>query len=1046
MKRKIGIGLDVGIGSVGFAVLSYDKVYDARIEQVGVRLFDSGEEPNTKVSKNQGRRQYRAGRRLIRRRYHRKERAKRFIERIGLLSADKIKEWQEVNGNQNIYYVRFRGLSEKLTPQEIADCVIHFCNHRGYREFYEDDVADEKEAGKIKTALSRFDEKMAAGKYVSVADMILHDNDFSTKTQFPDFHNHKGDDDEKYFLIKRAALRDELRAILRKQQEFYEQLTEHNIDFLCDDIVFVQRDFEDGPGDKTDKKRRFMGFLDTIGCCMFYKEELRGFRSTVIADIYSLINGLSQMIYVNNTTGEITFLPEAADEIIDFALKNASITEKDIKEILKKYNLTFIKAEKLEENIPQTIKTLKILKKVLDDSGYSYDELIKEEQFDFDKPSKLHDLCNLLASNITPKRRRKALEKAGWNKELQEQTKRIHFGGTANVCYRYMLEAIDAFKHGELYGNFQARRKQEQCTVEVESTEKVRLLPPFTKEMDEDVVKNVVVFKAINETRKIINALIGKYGSPAYINIEVADELGHSIETRRKMTKANNENMKKKEAIGIKLVELGLRKEGEVSGKDIARYRLWEQQDGIDLYTGKNIPEADVLSGQYDIDHIIPFSLILDDTLNNKVLTGMGSNRQAKANKAPREYLSDKAELEFIKRVNILLKKKIISKKKYKYLMVKNLRDSKLLDEWKSRNINDTRYISRFLANYLNNTLTFNSDKKKNVYVINGAITSRMRKLWLNKRTWGTPEKNRENNLHHAADAIVIANLTPAAVELASDNLKLQNIFRQNGKRVTEEYENYLDSAVRKMEKYYHLNVELAKNLLVRKDRIPSMVRSLREETDKRLVDTSLEEFKMVTPESFRQNLEQYYNDPDFVASIQMPLVSYKQSKRFSGSFTKDNPIKKKDKEDSSSVKMDSLGNENILNAKLYYCLEVYSTKDNKTALRGLRYVDFKLKDKKLLLIKSNPDNYDRHIMYLFKHDYIVVYNKKGGEKARGFYSSVKAITRDQLYLKNNNTNVENIFTIKKDDTVKKYYVDILGQIGGEIKCSAPFLSITEKE
>jgi len=564
--------------------------------------------------------------------------------------------------------------------------------------------------------------------------------------------------------------------------------------------------------------------------------------------------------------------------------------------------------------------------------------------------------------------------------------------------------------------------------------------------MDDDVVKNVVVFKAINETRKIINALIGKYGSPAYINIEVADELGHSIETRRKMTKANNDNMKAKEAIGAKLVELGLRKEGEVSGKDIARYRLWKQQDGVDLYTGNTIPESDVLSGQYDVDHIIPFSLILDDTLNNKVLTGMGSNRQAKSNTAPREYLSDQAEKEFIKRVNVLLKKKIISKKKYKYLMVKNLRDSKLLDEWKSRNINDTRYISRFLVNYLNSTLAFNSDKKKNVYAINGAITSRMRKIWLNKKTWGNPEKNRENNLHHAADAIVIANLTPAAVELASDNLKLQNIFRQNGKRVTEEYENYLDRAVRKMDKYYHFNTELAKKLLVSKNRIPSMVRLLREETDKRLVDPSLEEFKMVTPESFRQNLEQYYNDPDFVASIQMPLVSYKQSKRFSGSITKDNPIRKNEREDSSTIKLDSLGNENVLDAKSYYCLEVYCTKDNKTALRGLRYVDFKLKNKKMFITVPNPENYGRHVMYLFKNDYIYVINKKGEIKIKGYYTGIKNINENRFYVITNNDAIRKNIILSKDDVIKKYHVDILGQIGGEIKCSAPFLSITEKE
>ena len=34
--------------------------------------------------------------------------------------------------------------------------------------------------------------------------------------------------------------------------------------------------------------------------------------------------------------------------------------------------------------------------------------------------------------------------------------------------------------------------------------------------------------------------------------------------------------------------------------------------------------------------------------------------------------------------------------------------------------------------------------------------------------------------------------------------------------------------------------------------------------------------------------------------------------------------------------------------------------------------------------------------------------------------------------------------TISKKDVVKKYFVDILGKIGGEIKCSVPFLSLEE--
>ena len=64
-------------------------------------------------------------------------------------------------------------------------------------------------------------------------------------------------------------------------------------------------------------------------------------------------------------------------------------------------------------------------------------------------------------------------------------------------------------------------------------------------------------------------------------------------------------------------MELGLRNEGEVKPKDILRYRLWKAQGGVDLYTGTPIEENEVLNEIYEVDHIVPFSLILDDTALN---------------------------------------------------------------------------------------------------------------------------------------------------------------------------------------------------------------------------------------------------------------------------------------------------------------------------------------------------------------------------------------------------------------------------------------------
>ncbi len=1043
-KRKYGIGLDIGVGSVGFAVLSWTDEEDARIETLGARLFASGETADRKASLSQERRGYRSARRLIRRRKHRKDRVKFFLQKIGLISKEKLQAWQEVNGNQNVLRTRLQGLTEKLTPEEIADTVIHICNHRGYREFYEDEN-DDKDAGLIKTGLSDFEKCYHAGGYKSVADMLLHDEKFQTETEFTDYHNHKNG--ERYILIKREYVRDELLAILRRQQQFYPQLNDSNIEFLCDEIIFAQRDFETGPGNPNDEKRKFMGFLDTLGKCMFYKTEDRAFRSTVLADIYSLVNCLSQMSFVDTATGEIVLPEAAAEEIINTALINGGMTESDLKKLLKKYGIEMRKPGKLEVKLPDTVKTLKALKNILEQCGYSYEELIAENQFDLARPSRLQLLCEDLSKNITPQRRKKVLAKAGWNKELQQAMLRKKFGGTASVCKKYMLEAINAFRHGETYGNFQARRLQERA-AEQQPQEKHLLLPPLTMKQDEEVTKNIVVFKAINETRKVLNAIIRRYGSPEYINIEVADDLGRSVSERMKLTKMMRDNEKARQKIAEKIIELGLRKEGEVKEGDIARYKLWQEQGGIDLYSGDPIAENAVLSSIYDIDHIVPFSLILDDTLQNKALVNMGANRQGKHQQVPLQYLQGEQKTKFLQNVNLLFKKGKISAKKYKYLLLPNLYNAEVLAEWKSRNINDTRYITRYIVNYLTANLKFaNEDKKKHVYAVKGAITSRMRKKWLNKKSWGSVEKDRSNNLHHAADALVIANLTPAYVEIVSDNMKLNKIYREHHKQISFEYNDYLEKAVKKMQKYYGFNEAYARKLLEAKGRIPSIIKNLEREADIRLTDESMEFYQDKDASSFAEKAADFYrDDPQFAAGLRMPLVSYKQNKKFQGKITDDNPVKKAARKNTSLVKLDTLGNENILTASKYYCVELYETADGKNNLRGIRYADLKKQGKKLYLTAENPADYKRHKMYLFANDYIEVINQKGECKFKGFYKSVYAVNENRVYCNEGNTSKSINKTIAAKDIVKKYNIDILGEMGGEVKCSVPFMLLREKK
>ena len=177
-----------------------------------------------------------------------------------------------------------------------------------------------------------------------------------------------------------------------------------------------------------------------------------------------------------------------------------------------------------------------------------------------------------------------------------------------------------------------------------------------------------------------------------------------------------------------------------------------------------------------------------------------------------------------------------------------------------------------------------------------------------------------------------------------------------------------------------------------------------------------------------------------------MPLVSYKQNKKFQGQITDDNPVKQTQRKDTSIAKLDTLGNENVLSANKYYCIEIYKEKQNKTALRGIRYVDLVKKNKKLYLATPLPENYKEHVMYLFANDYVRIFDGNNKLKFEGYYRSTKNVKEKRLYFRKSNANSDLDKTIAQKDSIKKYNVDILGKLGGEVKCSVPFMLLPEKD
>jgi len=887
------IGLDIGIGSIGWAVIREGE--RPFIEDFGTRIFESGENQR-KESLCQERRGYRGTRRLERRRAHRKELLKNHFINIQLTNTSFYDDLAACK-NEDVYTLKVKALSEKLSPAQLYKCLVHTCNHRGYRDFYETNEEDDKEEGQNIKAANEFEANYLASGARTVSEYLISNH---TENDFVKFRNRKNSD-SKHMLIRRRLMEEETDQILRHQATYYPVLNTKNID-ATKAIIFNQRDFEDGPGDPNDPNRRYQGFLESLGQCPFHKEDKRGFRCTVISDVFAVTNTLSQYRFICKETGEAELSPIVARELVEHLMQNAELTMKQVKNILKKNGYELKKSEKSDDKaLGKSIKFLKIAKKCIDNTGMDWNAIISEEQFDFQNPSLLHRIGELISKYQTPTRRKNEMKNAGISRELIEEFANKKFSGTASAGYRYMCESIEAFMSGDIYGNFQSdfiKNAAENNPVE----RMPKLLPMHIS--DPEIRENRVVFKAVNETRKVVNAIIDRYGAPNKIIVEIASDLGKSASDRNRIEAENRKREKEKDAMAKKIAEILSIDIEEVKKKGhlFERYSLWKEQNGISVYSGEQLGELrNVLenkNGEYEIDHIIPYSWILDNTLHNKVLV-FSSENQRKRQQIPLQYMRGTEREAFLARVNEMFSRKEnpIGRKKYEYLTQEY--DNTLygedgkLSQWKSRNINDTRYITKYIVGLLKNNLVFATDSKDPVIAVKGAVTQKFRREWFYGTDFGKQDKDRKSYLNHALDAVVAANLTRAYIEIGSDALRLQTLWKKHKNIRSAEYDEYLESCIRKMEKHYGFSEQRTRMLLEMRGRVPSYVPFLCEEVQVRFFEGTENASPEENQTAFDKGVANYYKDLSvFTVKPHMPITSHKPNRKFQGQLADANPIK----------------------------------------------------------------------------------------------------------------------------------------------------------
>lgn len=276
-------------------------------------------------------------------------------------------------------------------------------------------------------------------------------------------------------------------------------------------------------------------------------------------------------------------------------------------------------------------------------------------------------------------------------------------------------------------------------------------------------ITNPVVRRAVSQTIKVVNAVVRTYGKPDAVRIELAREMSHSFDERNKMKKRQEDSWRKNEQVKAQILET--KAGNRVTGLDIVKFKLFQEQDGICPYSGKPLDIQRLYEPGYaDVDHIIPYSRCFDDSYRNKVLVLASENRQ-KGNCTPYEYFG--ANEQRWHEFSVRAAASVRDFKKRQKLLNTSFGEAQGA-EFIQRNLNDTQHITRVVYNYLRNNLDFADSVYSNapVQAVNGAVTAMLR------GRWGIEKVRGDGDLHHCKDAVVIAATSRSMIKRLSDYYK----------------------------------------------------------------------------------------------------------------------------------------------------------------------------------------------------------------------------------------------------------------------------------
>ena len=321
------IGLDLGIASIGWAVVEHDEKEEAkRIVNLGVRVFDKAEMPKNGDSLAGERRAKRSLRRVIRRRAHRIERV-RFLLINSLIKKEELKSVYDLK--TSIYDLRYKALEEKLNAIELSKILLHFAKHRGFKS---NRKSEQKtgEGGKLLKAVNENKQIMEKFGYRTIGEMIFkNEKFFSIDNNENKIYTTRNKEENYSKTFYRSELEEEIKIIFEIQRELNNKLTTQNLEELYLKIFNSQRSFDMGPGGNS--PYRIEGF--NIGKCTFEKEEDRASKNTFTFEYFDALCRINNL-KIRTSMGFRELILEEKKEIIKHLKESKELKFTNIRKIL----------------------------------------------------------------------------------------------------------------------------------------------------------------------------------------------------------------------------------------------------------------------------------------------------------------------------------------------------------------------------------------------------------------------------------------------------------------------------------------------------------------------------------------------------------------------------------------------------------------------------------------------------------------------------------------------------------------------------------------